>query len=86
MGPLEVWGIADIREMTGRPAIDLGTTAIDVLASLWPMPLALFGAAGVVVLAGRTRWRTLAEGGVVLSQMVIVPWWGTRRREPSPTC
>lgn len=75
LGPLEVWGVAHIAELSGRPVIDLGATATDVLAAVWLIPLGVFIAAGVGVLARRAWWRMLAVAGVVVSQMVIVLWW-----------
>lgn len=75
LGPLEIWGVADIAELTGRPAIDLGTTATDVLAAAWLIPLAVFVAAGVGALVIRPWWRLLAVVGVVVSQTIIVMWW-----------
>ena len=75
LGPIEVWGIADIAELTGRPSIDLGATATDILAVLWLVALVHLVAAGLGVASGKQWWPVLAGIGVVVSQAVIFIWW-----------
>jgi len=76
MGPLDIWGIADVEELTGEPAIDIGSTATSVLAAVWLLAFVVLVVAGLGVLARRAWWRRLAVIGVILSQFVIIVWWG----------
>ena len=76
MGPLDIWGIADMEELTGEPAIDIGSTATDVLAAVWLLALVVLVVSGLGVLARRAWWRRLAIIGVIGSQFVIIVWWG----------
>lgn len=76
MGPLEIWDIADIDQMTGDPTLAIGDTATNVVATLWLVAMVILIAAGVAVIARRPWWRTMAVVGVVISQMAIIIWWG----------
>jgi hypothetical protein len=75
LGPLDVWGIKEVEELSGRPIIDLGAMGTDLLAAVWLIALVLLVGAGIGVLAGRIWWRTPALAGVIVSQSVIVLWW-----------
>jgi len=75
MGPVEIWGVADLDQLTGEPSFNVGAAATDLLAVAWLIALLVLIAAGGAVLARRDWWRTLAIVGVVVSQSVIVVWW-----------
>lgn len=75
LGPLDIWGITDIETLTGKPTIDFGPSATNVLAGVWLVALVLFGASGLAVLMRRGWWRPVAVAGVVVSQFVIILWW-----------
>jgi hypothetical protein len=74
-GPLDMWGIADIEELSGEPAFDIGSTTADALAVAWLLALVLLVTAGLAVLARRAWWRTAAIVGVIASQFAIIVWW-----------
>lgn len=75
LGPLEIWGVADIAELTGQPSVDIGET-VDVVLFGWLIAFLILLVAGIGVLARRAWWRGWAIAGVVVSQIVIVIWWG----------
>jgi hypothetical protein len=75
LGPIEIWGVADIAELDGQPSISLGSSATDIVAGVWLILTVLFVAAGVGVTVRRWWWRMLAVIGVIISQVVIVIWW-----------
>lgn len=75
LGPVEIWAIADVEELTGQPVIDLGQSVADVLAGAWLLALIVLVGAGIGVLVRRTWWRVWAVVGVVISQVVIFIWW-----------
>jgi hypothetical protein len=75
MGPLDIWGLADLEQLSGEPTISVAGISTEVLAILWLLPLVLLAAAGVAVLTRRARWRPLALIGVVTSQLAIILWW-----------
>jgi hypothetical protein len=75
MGPAEIWGVANLPELTGTPSVDLGETAATVVAVAWLVALGVLVAAGWGILARRSWWRPAAIVGVIISQLVIVVWW-----------
>ena len=75
LGPLDMWGIADIEELSGEPTFDIGSTTADSLAVAWLLAFVLLVTAGLAVLARRTWWRPVAIVGVVVSQFAIIVWW-----------
>lgn len=76
MGPVEIWGLADLPELTGVPSVDLGETAAAVVAAAWLVALVLLVAAGWGIVSGRSWWPRAAIVGVLTSQLVIIIWWG----------
>lgn len=76
MGPAEVWGVAELPELTGTPSVDLGETVATVVAVAWLVALVVLVAAGWGILARRSWWRPTAIVGVIISQLVIIVWWG----------
>lgn len=75
LGPVEIWAVADLEELTGQPVIDLGQSVTNVLAGAWLLALIVLVGAGIGVLVRRTWWRVWAVVGVVTSQVVIFIWW-----------
>lgn len=75
MGPAEIWGVADLPELTGAPSVDLDETAATVAAVAWLVALVVLVAAGWGILARRSWWRPAAIVGVIISQLVIIVWW-----------
>jgi hypothetical protein len=75
MGPADIWGLADLEQLSGEPSISVAGIATEVLAILWLLPLVLLAAAGIAVLTRRAWWRPLALTGVVTSQLAIILWW-----------
>lgn len=76
LGTLEIWGLADLEQLTGQPSYDIGPTATNVLAASWPIALVVLVAAGLALLKRRAWWRPLAVFGIGVSQFAIVIWWG----------
>jgi hypothetical protein len=75
MGPADIWGLADLEQLSGEPTIAVAGIATEVLAILWLPPLILLFVAGVAVLTRRPWWRPLALIGAVTSQLAIIIWW-----------
>jgi hypothetical protein len=75
MGPADIWGLADLEQLSGEPTIAVAGIATEVLAILWLPPLILLFVAGVAVLTRRPWWRPLALIGAVTSQLAIILWW-----------
>lgn len=72
MGPADMWGVADLPELTGTLSVDLGQT---VVAGAWLVALVVLVAAGWGILTRRSWWRPAAIVGVIISQLVIIVWW-----------
>lgn len=75
LGPLEIWGLADVEALSGEPTIDLGSAAVQAFALAWLCALVTLVVAGIAVIARQPWWRALAIIGVVISQAAIVAWW-----------
>ena len=75
IGPLGIWELAELPEMTGETILDLSPAVTNVLAFAWLAALALFLAAGVALFIRQPRWRWVALGAAVVSQALIVVWW-----------
>jgi hypothetical protein len=75
MGPADIWGLADLEQLSGEPTIAVAGIETEVLAILWLLPLMLLLAAGVALLTRRPWWRPLALIGAVTSQLAIILWW-----------
>ena len=76
IGPVEMWGVADLAELTGTQSVDLGETVTTVAAVTWLVALVVLVAAGWGILARWSWWRPVAIVGVIISQLVIIVWWG----------
>lgn len=75
LGPVEIWAIADLEELTGQPVIDLGQSVTNVLAGAWLIAFIALVGGGIGILIRRTWWRVWAVVGAVISQVVIFIWW-----------
>lgn len=75
MGPVQIWGIADVQGLSGETALAVSSTALQALALTWVGAMIVLLAAGVGALAGRSWWRGVALAGAILSQLVIAVWW-----------
>ena len=75
LGPVEIWGVANLEELTGRPSIDIVQTAADIGANGWLAAFLILLIAGIGVFTRQSWWRLWAIVGVVVSQAVIVIWW-----------
>ena len=75
MGPADIWGLADLEQLSGEPSVAVAGIATEVLAILWLLPLILLLAAGAAALTRRTWWRPMALVGAVTSQLAIILWW-----------
>jgi len=75
MGPVQIWGIADIQGLSGETALAASNTAVQALALTWVGAMIVLVAAGVGALSGRSWWRRVALAGAILSQLVIAVWW-----------
>jgi hypothetical protein len=75
MGPVDIWGVADLEQLSGEPSIAVAAIPTEVLAIVWLLPLALLMAAGVAVLTRRAWWRPIALIGAASSQLAIMFWW-----------
>lgn len=75
LGPLEIWGLADIEALTGDPSIDIGWAAAEAIALAWLGAFVILVVAGVAMMARRPWWRVLAIVGVLVSQATIFVWW-----------
>jgi hypothetical protein len=60
LGPLEIWGLADVEAMSGDPTVDLGSAAIQAFGLAWLGALVVLVVAGIEVIARRLWWRVLA--------------------------
>lgn len=75
LGPVDIWAIADLQELTGQPVIDLGQSATNVLAGAWLVAFIALVGAGIGVFIRQTWWRVWAVVGAAISQVVIFIWW-----------
>lgn len=75
IGPLGIWELAELPEITGETIIDLAPAVANALAFVWLAGLALFLAAAFELFIRRPQWRWVALGAAAVSQAVIVVWW-----------
>jgi hypothetical protein len=76
IGPIQIWGIADIQGMSGIPALAVDGTTTRILALMWFGAMIVLLVAGLGALTGRPWWPRWALSGAILSQLVIAMWWG----------
>ncbi|MEX0796609.1 MAG: hypothetical protein WEB67_05440 [Acidimicrobiia bacterium] len=75
MGPIQIWGIADIQSLSGSPALAVGDTTTRILALMWLGAMIVLLIAGLGALTGHSWWPRWALSGAILSQLVIAMWW-----------
>lgn len=75
IGPLGIWELAELPEMTGETIIDLPPTVASTLAVVWLAALASFLVAAFGLFTRRPWWRWVALAAVLVSQAVVVVWW-----------
>jgi uncharacterized membrane protein len=75
MGPIQIWGLADIQGLSGSPALSVGATTTRILAVMWLGAMIVLLIAGLGALTGHSWWPLWALFGAILSQLVIAMWW-----------
>lgn len=75
LGPISIWGIADLQGFSGNASLTVGDTPLQFLALGWLAALAIFVVVGVGLIAGTTWWAPWALVGAIISQIVIAIWW-----------
>ena len=75
LGPIEIWGIADIQGFSGNAALAVSDTTLQVLAAAWVVAMVIFVAVGFGLIAGKAWWQPWALAGAIVSQLVIAMWW-----------
>lgn len=75
LGPIAIWGIADIQGFSGIADLAVSDTTLQLLALAWLVAMAILVAVGVGLIAGKAWWRHWALAGAILSQLVIAIWW-----------
>ena len=75
MGPVEIWGLADIQGMSGNTTLAVSNTGVQALALTWVGAMIVLVVAGIGALSGRPWWKGVALVGAILSQLVIAMWW-----------
>jgi hypothetical protein len=75
MGPVEIWGLADIQGLSGNTTLAISNTAVQALALTWVGAMIVLVVAGIGALSGRSSWKGVALVGAILSQLVIAMWW-----------
>jgi hypothetical protein len=75
MGPVEIWGLADIQGLSGNSTLAVSNTAVQALALTWVGAMIVLVVAGIGALSGRPWWKGVALVGAILSQLVIAMWW-----------
>jgi hypothetical protein len=75
MGPVEIWGLADVQGLSGNTTLVVSNTAVQALALTWVGAMMVLVVAGIGALSGRSWWKGVALAGAILSQLVIALWW-----------
>lgn len=75
LGPIAIWGIADIQGFSGTAALAVSEVTLQALAVVWLVAMLLFVAVGLGLLAGKGWWQPWALAGAIVSQLVIAIWW-----------
>lgn len=75
MGPVEIWGLADVQGLSGNTVLAVSNTAVQALALTWVAAMIVLVVAGIGALSGRSWWKGVALAGAILSQLVIAMWW-----------
>lgn len=75
MGPIQIWGIADVQGLSGSPVLAVDGTTTRILAAMWLGAMIVLLIAGLGALTGQAWWPRFALFGAILSQLVIAIWW-----------
>lgn len=75
LGPIAIWGFADIEGFSGTAALAVSDTALRLLAVAWLVAMVVLVAVGVSLIADKTGWKHWALIGAIVSQLVIAIWW-----------
>lgn len=75
LGPMAIWGIADIQGFSGIAALAVSDTALKLLALAWLVAMVILVAVGFGLIAGKNWWQPWALAGAIVSQIVIAVWW-----------
>jgi hypothetical protein len=75
MGPVEIWGLADVQGLSGNTTLAVSNTAVQALALTWVAAMIVLVVAGIGALTDRSWWKGVALAGAILSQLVIAMWW-----------
>jgi hypothetical protein len=75
LGPIAIWGIADVEGFGGNAALAVSDTALQLLAVGWLVAMVILVVVGFGLIAGKTWWRDWALAGAIVSQLVIAIWW-----------
>lgn len=76
LGPVEIWNLADIEALSGRPSIGLSRSVTELLAGVWLLAFLALVGAGIGLLTRRAWWAGWAVVGAIISQIAILIWWG----------
>lgn len=75
LGPIAIWGFADIPGFSGVAALAVSAAVLQLLALAWLVAMAILVAVGFGLIAGKTWWQYWALAGAIVSQLVIAIWW-----------
>lgn len=75
LGPIEIWGIADIKGFSGNTALAVSDITLQILALAWLVAMFVFVVVGFGLIAGKGWWQPWALAGAIVSQLVIAVWW-----------
>jgi hypothetical protein len=75
MGPVEIWGLADVQGLSGNTTLAVSNAAVQALALTWVAAMIVLVVSGIGALSGRSWWKGVALAGAILSQLVIAMWW-----------
>lgn len=75
IGPIAIWGIADIEGFSGIAALAVSDTTLQILALASLVAMVILVAVGVGLIADKAWWQHWALAGAILSQLVIAIWW-----------
>lgn len=75
LGPIAIWGSADIQGFSGTASLAVSDTALHLLAMAWPLAMIILVVVGFGLIAGKTWWQPWALAGAIVSQLAIAIWW-----------
>lgn len=75
MGGVHVLGIAKIEELSQPTIISMDGWVKTFYGVLWFLAVLVFLVAGFGLFTNQSWWKSVALSAVVLSQILIIPWW-----------